>query len=187
MLYPVTQIRDLPALVIEIHRVLKPGGLFLYGEFQNNGWDASTKDHTASETSPYMIHALRIARDAFTKQDAYAYACHDVPPLLDPACVIWDSVHELNERQRGFTSIRAEAKMAPVGPWHSTPRLRDVGKLMQQMCVQTWTNLRPMFINNGMSECEADDIVRGVNTELLEPGSRKLYGMYHVLYAFKPV
>jgi SAM-dependent methyltransferase len=187
MFHPTTQIRDLPALMIEIHRVLKPGGLFLYGEFQNDGWDASTKDHTATETSPHVIRALRDVRDAFAKQGAYAYACRDVPPLLDPACVIWDSVPGLNERQRGFTSIRVEAKMVPTGPWHATPRLRDVGKLMQQMWAQACANLRTMYINNGMSEPETDDLIRGVSTELLEPGSRKLYGMYHVLYAFKPV
>ncbi|KAG8748478.1 hypothetical protein FRC10_003611 [Ceratobasidium sp. 414] len=84
-------IRDLPALVIEIHRALKPGGLFLYGEFHNNGWDASTADHAAAETAPYIIRGLRMAREIFSKQGAYAYAWRDVPPLLEPSCVIWNS------------------------------------------------------------------------------------------------
>ncbi|KAG8748936.1 hypothetical protein FRC12_013705 [Ceratobasidium sp. 428] len=185
--HAMTKIRDLPGLVIEIHRVLKPGGLFLYGEFHNNGWDASTEDHAAEETAPYMIRALRIARDIFSSQGAYAYAWRDVPLLLEPCCVIWQSVHDLDEPQRGFTSIRLETKMAPAGVWHHSPRLREVGRLMQHTWVQTWTNLRPMYLNNGLSERETDELIMGVQRELLEPGSRKFYGKYTVLYAFKPL
>ncbi|KAG9126850.1 hypothetical protein FRC07_001707 [Ceratobasidium sp. 392] len=80
--HAMTKIRDLPGLILEIHRVLKPGGLLLYGEFHNHGWDASTEDHSATETAPYIIRALRIAREIFSKQGAYAFAWREVPQLL---------------------------------------------------------------------------------------------------------
>ncbi|QRV76243.1 methyltransferase domain protein [Ceratobasidium sp. AG-Ba] len=185
--HAMTKIRDLPGLILEIHRVLKPGGLLLYGEFQNNGWDASTEDHSAEETTPCLIHALRIARDIFSKQGAYAFAWRDVPPLLQPESVIWDSVKGLDKHQRGFTSIRLESKVAPTGTWHSNPRLRESGWLMQQLWVRTWMSLRPMFIKGGLCESETDELVGGAIRELIIPSSRKLYGKYTVLYAFKPM
>ncbi|KAG9104563.1 hypothetical protein FRC06_001343 [Ceratobasidium sp. 370] len=185
--HAMTRIRDLPALVIEIHRVLRPGGLFLYGEFHSNAWDASTADHTAVETAPHIIRGLRMAREIFSKQGVYAYAWRDVPPLLEPSCVIWNSVQDLDERQRGFTSIRVETKMAPAGPWHPSPRLNESGRLVQLLWAQTWVNLRPMYIHNGLSESETDELVNGARREILEPGFRKLYGKYSVLYAFKPM
>lgn len=181
-LHPLVQIRDLSALIAEVHRVLRPGGLLLYGEYQNHAFDASTEDHTAIATAPCIIRALRIARDIFTQQGVYAYAFRDVPPLLDPECMLWKGV-----KRKGFTGIRAETKMVPAGPWHLLPHLREVGLVTQRVWCETWRNLKPMFLSSGMGEEEVDQLINGTVDELSNPGSRRLYAKYHVLYAFKPV
>lgn len=56
---------------------------------------------------------------------------------------------------------------------------------MQHTTTQVWSNLGPIFIGQGLSESEADELLRGVHAELVER-SRKLYFKYHVVYAFKP-
>ncbi|CAE6422870.1 unnamed protein product [Rhizoctonia solani] len=180
--HAMSKIRDLPALIMEVHRVLRPGGLFLYGEYQNNGFDASTPDHSAATTAPYLIRALRIARDIYMRLGAYAYAFRDVPPLLDPQCPIW-----ANQKRKGFVGIRGEEKMVPAGPWHPVPRMRDVGLITQQVWCETWRSQRATFLSNaGMDPEDVDVLINGAIDELINPGMRLLYGKYHVLYAFKP-
>ncbi|CAE7225642.1 unnamed protein product [Rhizoctonia solani] len=177
------KIRDIPGLLLEVHRVLRPGGLFLYGEYQNNGFDASTPDHSATTTAPYLIQALRFAREIYARQGAYAYAFRDVPPLLDPSCPIW-----AKEKRKGFTDIRGEEKMVPAGAWHPMPRMREVGLITQQVWCELWRSLRATFLSDGgMNVEEVDELINGAIDELINPGPRRLYGKYHVLYAFKPV
>ncbi|KAG8691870.1 hypothetical protein FRC11_007229 [Ceratobasidium sp. 423] len=181
--HAISRIRDIPALVLEIHRVLRPGGLFLYGEYQNNGFDASTPDQSAAATAPNLVRALRTARDIYMRQGTYAYAFRDVPPLLDPKCAIW-----ANEKTKGFVGITSEEKMVPGGPWHPVPRMREVGLITQQVWCELWRSLRATFLSHGgMTTEEVNGIIDGAIDELLNPGTRLLYGKYHVLYAFKPV
>ncbi|CUA76737.1 hypothetical protein RSOLAG22IIIB_02207 [Rhizoctonia solani] len=181
--HAMSRIRDIPALLMEIHRVLRPGGLFLYGEYQNNGFDASTPDHSAADTAPNLIRALRITRDIYMRQGAYAYAFRDVPPLLDPSCPIW-----AKEKKKGFTGIRGEEKIVPAGGWHPVPRMRELGLITQQVWCELWRGMRPTFLSDGgMNAEEVDNIIDSAIDELVNPGPRLLYGKYHVLYAFKPI
>ena len=77
--------------------------------------------------------------------------------------------------------------MLPVAPWHLSPRLRDVGMLMQRSSREMWTNFIPLFINEGLQESEAEELARKAYMEVTEFGTKQLYVNYHVLYAFKPV
>ncbi|KAH7344980.1 hypothetical protein B0J17DRAFT_637842 [Rhizoctonia solani] len=176
------RIRDIPSLLMEVHRVLRPGGLFLYGEYQNNGFDASTPDHSASTTAPCLIRALRASREIYMRQGAYAYAFRDVPPLLDPSHPIW-----AKENRKGFVGIGGDEKIVPAGPWHHLPRMREVGLATQQVWCDIWRSHRATFLSDGgMGMEEVDNIINGAVDELINPGLRQLYGKYHVLYAFKP-
>lgn len=180
--YAMSKIRDLPALILEVHRVLRPGGLFLYGEYENDAFDASTEDHSTSITAPYLTRSASLSREAFGAQGVYANACKDVPPLLDPDCALWEG----EEVRKGFTGIRGEARMIPAGPWPSTPQAREAGLITQHVWCEMWRNLRPLFISHGMTAEEAEELIDGTIAELMNPGSRQLYAKYHVLYAFKP-
>jgi hypothetical protein len=163
--------------------VLRPGGLFLYGEYENEGFDASTNDHAASITAPHLVRAMRIAREAFDSQGAYACAYKDVPLLLDPECTIWKG----EMHRKGFTNITREAKMVPAGQWPLEPHLREVGLINQYVWCEMWKNLRPMFISHGLSAEETDELINGTIAELMCPGTRQLYAKYHLLYASKPM
>lgn len=119
------------------------------------------------------------------QQGAHVDAWKEVPLLLEPSHELW--LGNMKDRQRGFRSIRKDILILPTGPWHPTPRLHNVGTLIQWASTQMWSNLRPMFIGQGMSVSETDELERGLREELGNLGSRKLYVNYHVLYAFKPV
>ncbi|CEL57731.1 hypothetical protein RSOLAG1IB_02475 [Rhizoctonia solani AG-1 IB] len=181
--YSMTKIRQLPSLIRELHRVLRPGGLFLYGEYENEVFDSSTQNHDASGTAPYLVHATRLSREAFDRQGVHAYAFKDVPRLLDPGCKLWEG----GMQRRGFINITKEEKIVPAGQWSQATDLREVGLITQYVWCEMWKSLRPLFISHGLSSLEASNLVNGAITELMNPGPRQLYAKYHVLYAFKPM
>ncbi|CAE6446319.1 unnamed protein product, partial [Rhizoctonia solani] len=121
------QIRKIPSLIRELHRVLRPGGLFLYGEYENEVFDGSTDDHDASSTAPYLVHASRLSREAFDRQGVHAYAFKDVPRLLDPGCALWSG----EMQRKGFIDIIRDEKIVPAGQWPQAAHLREVGLITQ--------------------------------------------------------
>ncbi|CAE6521472.1 unnamed protein product [Rhizoctonia solani] len=181
--YSMSKIRKLPSFMKELHRVLRPGGLFLYGEYENEVYDASAEDHAASSSAPYMVLASRLSREAFDRQGVHAYAFKDVPRLLDPGCALWSG----EMRRKGFINITKEEKVVPAGQWPQVTDLREVGLITQYVWCEMWKSLRPLFINHGINSADVNDLINGAITELMDPGSRRLYAKYHVLYAFKPV
>ncbi|KAF8600022.1 hypothetical protein BDV93DRAFT_590082 [Ceratobasidium sp. AG-I] len=181
------KIWDLPAFVLEIHRVLRPGGLLIWTEFECSLRDASVADHNAAEKSPNIVRAWQLVVDACTRRGVAINAWRDVPLLLDPQNEIWRNREGTGDRASGFTSIRNEAKMLPVTPWHPSPHLRDAGMIMQRISRQTWTSFIPLFISEGLSKSEAEELVLKMCMETTEYETRQPYDNYHVLYAFKPV
>ncbi|KAF8609758.1 hypothetical protein BDV93DRAFT_518513 [Ceratobasidium sp. AG-I] len=178
---------DLPAFILEIHRVLRPGGLFIWCEFEHSTRDASVADHNAAEKSPNIVRGWQLIADAYTRQGVVQNTWRDVPLLLDSQNEIWQDKEGTGKRAKGFTSMRNAVKIIPITPWHPTPHLRDAGIIMQQITCQTWTSFIPLFISEGLSESEADELVLKMCMEATEVGTKQLYANYHVLYAFKPV
>lgn len=75
--------------------------------------------------------------------------------------------------------------MIPLVPWHPSQRLRDVSLLIQRPFADMWAGFCPAFMNEGLSESEADELALQARTEIMEFGTKQLYFNYHVLYAFK--
>ncbi|KAF8603628.1 hypothetical protein BDV93DRAFT_508270 [Ceratobasidium sp. AG-I] len=181
------KIRDLPAFVLEIYRVLRPGGLLIWSEFEFSLRDASATECNVAEKAPNIVRAWQLVVDASTRQGIAINAWRDVPLLLDPQNEIWRNKEGTGNRARGFTSIRNTAKVLPTTPWHPSPRLRDAGIIMRHITRQTWASFIPLFISEGLSESEAEELVLKLCMEMTELETRQQYANYHVLYAFKPV
>ncbi|KAF8609760.1 hypothetical protein BDV93DRAFT_540957 [Ceratobasidium sp. AG-I] len=183
---PTPKICDLPAFIQEIHRVLRPGGLLIWCELEYSTRDASVADHNSAEKSPNIVRAWQLIADAYTRQGVVQNTWRDVPLLLDSRNEIWQDKEGTGKRAKGFTSIRNTVKMLPITPWHPTPHLRDAGMIMQQIARRTWASFIPLFISEGLSESEAEELVLKMCMETTEVGTRQLYANCHVMYAFKP-
>ncbi|KAF8609661.1 S-adenosyl-L-methionine-dependent methyltransferase [Ceratobasidium sp. AG-I] len=177
---------DLATIVLEIYRVLRPGGLLIWSEFDAVPRDASVTDHNAAEKSPNIGRAWQLITDACTRKGANMDLWRDAPLLLDPQNEIWRN-EEGTDNRAGFTSMQNAVKMLPLTSWHPSPHLRDAGVLIQQGARQTWAGFVPLFVSEGLSESEAEELVLKMCMETTELGTRQLYVSYHMLYAFKPV
>ncbi|KAF8609774.1 hypothetical protein BDV93DRAFT_518528 [Ceratobasidium sp. AG-I] len=177
---------NLPAFILEIYRVLRPGGLLIWSELEGHMRDASVAGHNAAEKSPNIVRAWQLIADAYTRQGVARNTWRNVPLLLDSQNEIWSNNEGTGKRARGFTSVRNAVKILPITPWHPSPPLRNAGMIMQQISRQTWSSFIPLFISGGLSESEAEELVLKMCMETMKPGTRQLYANCHVLYAFKP-
>ena len=165
--------------------MLRPGGLLIWAELDPILRDASVADHNAAVKSPNIGRAYQLIADAFIRKEAPMSVWEEVPLLLDPQNDIWQN-EEGTDNRAGFTSMRKAVKMLPITPWHPSPRLRNVGILMQQVVRPTWCSFIPLFIDEGLSESEAEGLVLKLFMETTELGTKQLYINCHVLCAFKP-
>ncbi|KAF8609733.1 hypothetical protein BDV93DRAFT_551227 [Ceratobasidium sp. AG-I] len=62
------KICDLPEFILEIYRVLRPGGLLIWSGLETCTRDASAIDHNAAEKSPNTVRAWQLVTDACTRQ-----------------------------------------------------------------------------------------------------------------------
>ncbi|KAF8609706.1 hypothetical protein BDV93DRAFT_518467 [Ceratobasidium sp. AG-I] len=177
---------DIAAFVLEVYRILRPGGLLIWTEFESPLRDASVADHNIAEKSPSIGKAWQLVTDACAREGASINVWRDIPLLLDPENEIWCNVEGMDNRARGFTPMRNVVKMLPLTPWHPSSRLHDAGMIMQQITSQTWTSFIPALINEDLSRSEAEELVLEMCTETHEVGTRQLYANFHMFYAFKP-
>ncbi|KAG8680829.1 hypothetical protein FRC09_017944, partial [Ceratobasidium sp. 395] len=85
----------------------------------------------------------------------------------------------------GYTSIQSQVHILPTAPWHtSSPRLRAIGDLVQQIGVANWTHFGLLFRQHGLSEAEAERLVAEGLAELARK-ERRTVMRYHTVHATK--
>ncbi|KAJ1305287.1 hypothetical protein OPQ81_000311 [Rhizoctonia solani] len=77
------------ALIREIYRVLRPGGLFLFGNWELSAYDAANPTQPAFERLPGLNKALQMTRTALTHQGVDVNMCSDMPRWLEPNSELW--------------------------------------------------------------------------------------------------
>ncbi|KAF8602545.1 hypothetical protein BDV93DRAFT_523924 [Ceratobasidium sp. AG-I] len=206
----VSQIKDYHAFLREINRVLRPGGLLLFGQLEIEVYEYTPPDNSALEDSgeallpgphviraerslPVMLRGMRMLRDSLSIQGLHVHMWRDLPALLAPGSPLWTpkTVSEFptpsvkHVEQRGYKDIVATAHVLPTAPWHPTnSRLRAIGEVVQQVGYANWQNFGLLFRQHGLSEEEASQLV---DAGLKESSKDKIWKvmLYHTVYATK--
>ncbi|CAE6352725.1 unnamed protein product [Rhizoctonia solani] len=104
----VTQFRDYSSFLREIHRVLKPGGLMLFGQveievYEYTAPDQSSPNHPgdtlfpgphvilAKRSLPVMTHGMYLLRKSLEAQLVRVNMWRELPELLAPSSGLWHS------------------------------------------------------------------------------------------------
>ncbi|KAG9093127.1 hypothetical protein FS749_015023 [Ceratobasidium sp. UAMH 11750] len=104
----VSQIRDYHAFLREVDRVLKPGGLLLFGQLEVEMYEYLPPAPTTNEPTshpdpvppspqviaahsslPVMSRGMSMLRDSLTAQKCYVHMWRDLPTLLLPNSTLW--------------------------------------------------------------------------------------------------
>jgi len=152
----------------EVARVLRPGGLFLSGEWGRSPTfadPASGNSHTIPD-----IHRL------VTFVDDILHAKHGVFSVA-PHIPRW-----LAESGR-FQDITAHLHAVPIGNWHPDPAMQVLGNTFRDMLVRYAKNLGPMLKEAGLDNAQVDELVTGYVNDMENVSG--MIGVYHTVYAKK--
>ncbi|KAG8768706.1 hypothetical protein FRC12_005420 [Ceratobasidium sp. 428] len=180
------------ALVREIYRVLRPGGLFVFGNWELSAYEATAPDHPALEKLPHLSRALQLTRDGLTRQGVDVKMCHDMHLWLQPESDVWDLPDQLSsgfidpfaEQMLGFRDIGYTPFLVPVGTWPTEKRMRDVAAIAQHGWAHIWRSMYAPFQFFGMSAEEAKQAVDRAIGDLSAPGVQ-VSVKYHATFGFK--
>ncbi|KAF8994878.1 hypothetical protein BDQ17DRAFT_1366250, partial [Cyathus striatus] len=163
-------IRDYPTTLIEVARVLRPGGLFVsveWGKYPCFHPSYGIDPLMAMEHAPALNHFYEVVDDAARDLGIYPVVAGDVPGMLADSHL--------------FHSITSQVCYVPIGPWCPNESLRRVGHAYRAAVLRYASSVTPMLIDAGLAQAEVESIIENLTRELLIV--RGLVGAYHIVYA----
>ncbi|KAG9077524.1 hypothetical protein FS749_010579, partial [Ceratobasidium sp. UAMH 11750] len=153
------------SLLKDMHRVLRPGGLFIYGEL----FPAIT---LPGEYLPALQGpASRLARlfedvvSILTKRGIQIGGSHDIDTWLSREGGLWGS-----QPTSGFHNIVHKTWEMPInGLWHPDPVMQEVGLSMALSLSHLAENSRPILLSSGLTDSEFDEWGDDIRKELRDP------------------
>ncbi|EUC67607.1 methyltransferase domain protein [Rhizoctonia solani AG-3 Rhs1AP] len=178
------------ALIREIYRVLRPGGMFLFGNWELSAYDATDPSRPAFERLPGLTKALQMTRTALTHQGVDVQMCINMPRWLEPSSELWTTPEDpssglmFTEPMLGFRDIVYAPMLVPIGLWPAETRLQDVGKIGANGWTHIWRSMQAPFQVFGLSKEQAQAVVDAAIRDVYSPEVH-VSVKYHVTYAFK--
>ena len=155
----------------EVARVLRPGGLFLSGEWERGPTFASPVTGNPSTISA-TYHLLNIVDNALRAKHpgVFPIASH-IPSWL--------------AESGRFRNITAQLHAVPIGDWHPDPEMKELGNTFRDMLVRYANNLKPMLRDPelGLGEAQINNLVTGYMNDMY--GVSGMIGVYRTVHAKK--
>jgi SAM-dependent methyltransferase len=162
------QVTNYPALLQEVARLLRPGGLFFSGEI------GRSIDFAPDFPSDLARHAPR-AWYFYDRINHFLTLRH-----LNP---ISDRIPHFIQHSQRFTMPIIQTFHIPIGDWHQDPVMKRVGKKYLAGLKVFAENLKPMLRETDMTRHDIDVLVSGFVHEI--ENVRGLVGVYHTAWARK--
>ncbi|KAG9077523.1 hypothetical protein FS749_010578 [Ceratobasidium sp. UAMH 11750] len=178
--HTVGMVIDWCALLKDMNRVLRPGGLFIYAEI--HPLLTLPGEHLPALEGPASRSAglFEAARTILTKRGIQVEGSHNIDVWLNSDGGFWGS-----QPISGFQSIVNSTWEMPInGLWHPDPVMQDVGLLMAMNLTQLAENVRPIFLSSGLTDSEFDQWVEDIRREVRDPMNNAVI-RYHFVCAYK--
>ncbi|KAJ7574846.1 S-adenosyl-L-methionine-dependent methyltransferase [Mycena floridula] len=158
--------QNYPGIIDEVARILRPGGLFISGE-----WDTSLSflPNFPEQSLPANDHFSDILRDALEQYRGLSSISTSVAPWLA------DSGR--------FNQITPQRFYMPVGDWPTEPEVQRIGKDFQTSYLMYSESVRPLLMESGQTEEDLKDLHATMKAELDE--AEGLVLVYHTVHARK--
>ncbi|KAK7055516.1 secondary metabolism regulator laeA [Favolaschia claudopus] len=158
-----------PNLIAEVLRLLRPGGLFLSGEWgRHPTFDPSYGRNPETDT-PALI--------TFFSHLHAALAARGLQPIAP-------EVGPLLAQSGAFEEITPREYYMPLGSWHPEPGMRRLGRAFRAAFLRYMDSVRPMIAESGVvSVAELDDAYDRVKQEVRDVAG--LLSVFRTVHARK--
>ncbi|KAF8882839.1 S-adenosyl-L-methionine-dependent methyltransferase [Infundibulicybe gibba] len=162
-------IRDYPAMLQEIGRILRPGGLFISCEWGRYPSFYPSLNLSATGHAPRACRFFEALKNALR-------TCRGIEPVAA-------RVPDMIFRSGFFTSITTQRFYMPIGPWHADEAFRRLGRAFRAAHVRYADSVKPILLESGLPEDEVAELISGYIHELKT--TRNLVSVYHTVYAIR--
>lgn len=146
------QVKNYPAVLQEVARVLRPGGLFLSYEWGRYPAFLPELSLNPLEHVPGVCHFFDVLTRALDDCRGIRLQAIDVPIFI---------------RSSGrFTDISIRQFYMPVGPWQEGSEMKALGRAFRASLSRYADSVKPLLQEAGFTEREVTEIVHGYIHEL---------------------
>ncbi|KAG8729433.1 hypothetical protein FRC10_003912 [Ceratobasidium sp. 414] len=178
-------LRNPEGLIRDVHRILKPGGLFLFGDSELDAYDGMSPELPAGDKLPGLTAGLKFVCQALAQQGTNPYLWRDLPGLLSPGSDLWASHQGVDSNGcLGFRNIRSKAHLFPANTWPKDELSKELGRLAGNVWKSMWKSMEVPFQIYGADPTKAGRLIRGAVDDI-ERTDIAVAAKYHTIYAFK--
>ncbi|KAG9086428.1 hypothetical protein FRC06_003091 [Ceratobasidium sp. 370] len=178
-------LRNPKDLIRDVHRILKPGGLLLFGDSELDAFDGLDPESPAGDKLPGLTTGFDIVRRGLAHQGVHVYLWRELPKLLSPQSDLWASRRGADQdKQVGFRNIRHKAHILPGNTWPEDAYSKELGRLAGPTWKGMWKSMEVPLQMFGMEPDLARQIVQGAVDDI-DRTDVAVAIKFHTVYAFK--
>ena len=165
-----SQVHNYVAILPEVLRVLRPGGLYYSGELES-GVFFHPDSYQALDPRTHAPASTR-----FFQVVNEALLVRGIQPSVN-------QIHTYLQNAGAFNNIESQIIYIPIGRWHHDPTMQGLGSAFQAILWRFADSVKPMLLQAGYSQAYVDALSRNFGDEI--DTTQGLFGIYHIVEALK--
>ncbi|KAK0202660.1 S-adenosyl-L-methionine-dependent methyltransferase [Desarmillaria ectypa] len=159
---------DYGEIIREVSRILRPGGIFVSGEWgRRPAFHPSYNLDPASQT-PSFYRFFQLLHGALAQRGILPVA---------------GTVHSMLQSNGGFSEITSQTRYFPIGPWSADRAMQRIGRAFRRVLSRYMDSVRPVILELGMNASDLDDLYADARAEIAN--AQGLVMVYYSVYAHR--